>query len=174
MKKSKCATFWVFAYCARFKNQCAREGQNAPLSRKITTSGHTACDETTPRTSAVADNVFVGIEAKQDRARNYLTRYFKWFGLSLVSSSPRTQDVDSFCDTMTIMVKLVHFVASNSVDILFWILPSPSPPILLLRLSSFFPLSRLCGDVASIPTATRLRPAWRDLKGRNLVIFLPF
>ncbi len=41
MKKSKCATFWFFAHCARFKNRCAREGQNAPLSRKITTSGHT-------------------------------------------------------------------------------------------------------------------------------------
>ncbi len=34
--------FTFLAHCARLKNQCARGGQNAPLSRKITTSGHTA------------------------------------------------------------------------------------------------------------------------------------
>ena len=33
--------FTFLAHCARLKNQCARGGQNAPLSRKITTSGHT-------------------------------------------------------------------------------------------------------------------------------------
>ncbi len=41
LKKSKYATIWVFLHCARFKNRCAREVQNAPFSRKITTSGHT-------------------------------------------------------------------------------------------------------------------------------------
>ena len=34
--------FLFLAHCARLKNQCARWGQNAPLSRKITTSGRTA------------------------------------------------------------------------------------------------------------------------------------
>ncbi len=42
-RKSKNAPLLGFlAHCARFENRCAREGQNAPLSRKITTSGHTA------------------------------------------------------------------------------------------------------------------------------------
>ncbi len=49
LKKSKCATFWVLAHCARFKKRCARGLGSKPQTQSPKLEARAGCLASSPR-----------------------------------------------------------------------------------------------------------------------------
>ena len=49
LKKSKCATFWVLAHCARFKKRCARGLGSTPQTQSPKLEARAGCLASSPR-----------------------------------------------------------------------------------------------------------------------------